>query len=84
MAIKMDVDFVGVPVKDAYLAIDDQFLALSKGSMRFSLLFHASEGSAPFKAEQFECAYDLEAGNPFEQAYAYLKTLPEFEGATDY
>ena len=32
----------------------------------------------------YECTYDLtSADNIFKQAYSYLKTLPEFTGATD-
>lgn len=31
----------------------------------------------------YEFEYDQNGSNPIEQAYNYLKTLPEFEGATN-
>ena len=38
----------------------------------------------PFFAEQvLSCAYNLEGANPIAQAYAHLKTLPDFAGAAD-
>lgn len=30
------------------------------------------------------CAYDLEGENPMKQAYAHIKTLPQYDGAQDY
>ena len=35
------------------------------------------------QTKSYDCAYDLAGGNAHTQAYEYLKTLPEFAGATD-
>lgn len=36
-----------------------------------------------FSVLSFECAYDISGENPLAQAYAHLKTLPEFVDALD-
>lgn len=84
MALKADVDFMGIKVLSAYAALDPDLLALSKTSMRFSLAYSTKAGQPPFQVCHHECSYSIDGLNPFEQAYAYLKTLPEFEGSTDY
>lgn len=51
------------------------------------ITFHVrsyKENGLPFFAEQLLSAtYDLDGANPIAQAYEYLKTHPEFAGATD-
>jgi hypothetical protein len=42
-----------------------------------------SEGLPSFSDAAYEAVYDLQGQNPIAQAYAHLKTLPEFAGATD-
>ena len=36
-----------------------------------------------FATIDFGCKYEMDGANPFAQAYAHIKTLPEFAGATD-
>lgn len=45
-------------------------------------------GSSNDRINGFKCLYEFNcdlnsADNPYKQAYAYLKTLPEFAGAVD-
>lgn len=42
-----------------------------------------SATTTPFSSIPYRCAYSLTGANPIEQAYVYLKTLPEFSGAAD-
>lgn len=52
-----------------------------------AMIFHVrsyKEQDKPFFAEQvLQSPYDMTGENPFKQAYAYLKTLPEFQDAED-
>jgi hypothetical protein len=56
------------------------------GKDRFTADVHwlkqSSDGEL-IKAQHFDVVLDLDGGNPIQQAYEYLKTLPEFEGAED-
>lgn len=70
----------GVEVKAAYIRVEGVRIV-----GKTELLFRARvsvDGVLPhFSDISCECAYDLDGDNPFKQAYAYLKTLPEFENA---
>lgn len=46
-------------------------------------VFKDSKAAVPFDDFGVKCAYDLSGANPIAQAYAHLKTLPNFEGAVD-
>ena len=83
MALSLDVDFKGLPVKNCYISIVGGNFSLSKESAVFTVAFRAAEGSEPFKYSNFECLYDLDGENPFAQAYEYLKGLQEFSGSID-
>lgn len=55
-----------------------------KTAMQFNVYSHIDGKTVSFFAEYlFDCAYDVSGENPLKQAYLYLKTLPEFAGATD-
>jgi hypothetical protein len=55
----------------------------SKKQMTFAVRSYVGTENPSFSENYHSCAYDLNASNPFAQAYAHLKTLPEFAGATD-
>lgn len=72
----------GLQASNAYHRVEAVTLP-SKTEITFSVRSYAST-DMPFFAEEFySCAYDLSGSNPIEQAYVYIKTLPEFAGATD-
>ncbi|MNK92404.1 hypothetical protein D3C87_1125280 [compost metagenome] len=83
MAISITVNFKGIVVNNAYVRV--VMPTISPGNTRFEFVAHVmvSPETDSFKATAYEAPYDLEGANPVEQAYAYLKTLPEFEGYTD-
>ena len=72
----------GFVSKDSYISISS-IKKLDKVSMNFSVNFRKDKESEPFNSKDFFCAYDIQGNNPIYQAYAYLKTLPEFAGAID-
>lgn len=73
----------GFTATDAYLRVEG--MSLEHDSMSFRVRSYASDegGLSAFSDEGFDCAYDMEDGNPFTQAYAHLKTLPAFSEAED-
>ena len=72
----------GVEVQNAYLRVEGVRL-ISKTQIKFQLR-KSVDGVLPHFADSaYECEYDIAGDNPIKQAYAHLKTLPEFAGATD-
>lgn len=83
MALTQNIEFKGIPVSNAYVRVLQTTLGMDKVSMIFSTQTSSRAGIEPLSNEVYSAPYDLEGANPFNQAYEYLKTLPEFEGSTD-
>ena len=78
-----------ITVSSAYAKIEG-ILLLNKTSISFKVRFYNDDtlpnvtSIVPFFTEEgFSCSYDLTKTNPIEQAYLYIKTLPEFINAID-
>ena len=71
-----DVDF-----SDAYIKVQTVFC--TKSDMNINVLIHKEQNGLVVDARQYFSSLDLNGFNPIKQAYDYLKTLPEFAGATD-
>lgn len=83
MALKKTVTTAtGVQVTDAYNIVEDVSFP-TKTNMYFNLCSKVDAASDPFQKQAIVCAYDMNGENPFKQAYAHLKTLPEFANAQD-
>jgi hypothetical protein len=83
MAISKTIEtLTGIQVSDAYFRVES-VIVHSKTEMQFSLRGYVSVDKPAFDNKSFSCKYDIEGANVHTQAYEYLKTLPEFEGATD-
>ncbi len=84
MALKCSVTAPGgVTVNDAYIRVLDPSID-AKTHINFTLTFSVDEESAsPFATRRERCAYDLAGANPYAQAYAFLASQPEFEGAAE-
>lgn len=72
----------GVKIYNAYFRINNIELK-SKTNMLLHVYGYAFVEKKPFDYKVIDAPYDLEKGNPFEQGYIYLKTLPEFADAVD-
>lgn len=73
----------GFTATDAYHRVGHLSLQ-GKNSIVFMLeSYKGSEESISFASERKSCSYDIAGENPIKQAYLYLKTLPEFAGASD-
>ena len=55
----------------------------NKTAISFHIRSYTATDKPFFEESVLSCAYDIEGANPIKQAYEYLKTLPEFEGALD-
>ncbi|MCP1679406.1 hypothetical protein J2T31_002138 [Kerstersia gyiorum] len=86
MALKIAItSSSGVSVPSAYHRVENLYLD-GKERIAFRLRTYVSHETTDLDAldeRMFRCAYDLEGENPICQAYRHLKTLPDFEGATD-
>jgi hypothetical protein len=84
MALKKTViTHHGFEAKDAYHRVEGVCLD-SKIKISFQVnSYKSQESGVAFSNAALACDYDIEGANPIAQAYAHLKTLPEFAGATD-
>lgn len=71
----------GFSVSNAYCVVDSVTI-LPNGQMSFTFSwFSDATGAHPsFQSGAYTTAYNPSAGDVFSQAYAYLKSLPEFAG----
>ena len=72
----------GIVVQDAYHRIESLRL-VNKEKMQFNVCAYADVNAAPFMSNMYTCVYDIKGENPIKQAYVYIKSLSEFEGAAD-
>lgn len=83
MALKKTVQTsFGLEVRDAYHKVENVSL-ISKNQISFQLRSRVDADHSIFDETLIQCPYDIDGENPIAQAYAYLKTLPEFDGAVD-
>lgn len=83
MAIKKTIILSsGLVANDAYIRVV-RVNVTWKNSGNVEMSYHVSADQPPFQTRQFSFQYDLQGDNPWRQAYQYIKTLPEFEGAED-
>ncbi|MDP9653340.1 UNVERIFIED_ORG: hypothetical protein J2W87_001249 [Pseudomonas putida] len=83
MALKKNISFRGLVVEEAYVRVVTPTIAPGNTRFVFVAQIMASAEHEPLSSSSFEAPYSLLGSNPVEQAYEYLKTLPEFEGCTD-
>jgi hypothetical protein len=84
MALQMTVTTPhGFEATNAYHRVENVSLA-SKESIRFDVMsYKNAEAAAAFNAQSHLCAYDLSGDNPIKQAYEHLKSLNEFQSASN-
>lgn len=83
MALKKSLTTVhGINLADAYIRVEALRLA-TKSTIAFNACIYADPARPMVDGRPIECAYNIAGANPLEQAYAHLKTLPDFAGAMD-
>jgi hypothetical protein len=82
MALKKNASTeFGFDVANAYQRVES--MKLKKASMEFQVAVYSDVTKNAFNHKNYSCEYDIDGANPIAQAYAHLKTLPEFAGAVD-
>jgi len=82
MALKKnEVTQFGFDVANAYQRVEN--IKLKKTSMEFQVSVYSDVTKNAFNYKNYACGYSIDGANPIAQAYAYLKTLPDFAGAID-
>lgn len=84
MALKKTVTTVhGLKASGAYHRVEGVEI-VNKTSINFNIRSYSSANGFPFFSElALNCPYDISGENPIQQAYGYVKTLPDFSDATD-
>lgn len=73
----------GFDAVDAYHRVEGVRMP-SKTEILFQVRSYKDNSGVPhFNDAAHVCQYDMNGSNPLTQAYAHLKTLPEFSDATD-
>lgn len=83
MALRINTTFKNIPVNQAYVTVELPQISLDKSMVEFGVWYRTNQGEEQFHCVSYASPYSLTAGDPFEQAYLYLKALPEFAGCTD-
>lgn len=83
MALTQGFKFKGISVDSAYLRVSMVTILPGNTSMEFHVSLSAGPQEIPFDSVGMSCFYDIDGANPVEQAYAYVKSLPEYQEAID-
>jgi hypothetical protein len=91
MGLKKAITYKSIQLDGAYFRAVLPQIDTSKDTMSFSVWVFPSQPNADdqdnmlgdLAAYYSGVPYAIAGANPFTQAYDYLKTLPDFAGATD-
>lgn len=91
MGLKKAITYKSIEITEAYFRVIRPQIDVSKNSMTINVWVFPTQAASEDPANMLsdramyynDVPYDISGSNPFEQAYAHLKTLPEFEGAVD-
>lgn len=83
MALKLSMDFRGIPVSGAYIKVINPTIHEGNTSMSFTVNYSVDSGAVTFNSVYLQTGYSLEGENPIKQAYLQLKGMEEFAGAED-
>ncbi|MFO3895202.1 hypothetical protein [Klebsiella michiganensis] len=83
MSLIVDTVFKGISVESAKVTVGDIYIADGHTVLSVTANWSAPGSSEFFKQTTYNCPYDINGTDPLTQAYAYLKTLEEFSGATE-
>ena len=83
MALKRNISSsYGIDVNGAITKVENITFE-NKLRMRFFAKTYAKEGFPPISSDQHAIDHDLSGPNAYEQAYSYLKSLPDYSDAID-
>lgn len=69
-------------INEAYIRVEN--IKVEKNKLHFNVRGYVTKESNSFVTDEcISCNYDLDASNPYIQAYVYLKTLDNFSNHID-
>jgi hypothetical protein len=82
MAIEKTITLnTGIVVENCVHVVDVVSI-VGRSKMHFSILCYVKNaGAESFNPKTYIADYDIDGPNPIKQAYQYLHSLPDFEGA---
>jgi hypothetical protein len=85
MALKKSFEVSpGLMAQDAYFRVSNVSIVRGEPAGATVQVFASEDHTQkPVQVRCYGFEYSLDGANPIKQAYAHLKTLPEFAGATD-
>lgn len=81
MALQLSTSKYGVTFASAYYKVSD--MQVSKEGVEIYVHLLTEQGGEKLDTLVYSMDYAVNGGEPLTQAYNYLKTLPEYAGATD-
>jgi len=81
MALLKNIDFKGLIVNKVYVKVWQ--IKGNKNELYCDVLYAVDNSSEMLMSKTFLFDYNIDGENPIKQAYAHLKTLPEFADAID-
>lgn len=81
MALQKTTTFNGINVPNAYIRV--WRFEGNKSTLSVGVEYCATATDVRFNSVTYQVPFVLTGDNPIRQAYEHLKTLPDFEGATD-
>lgn len=79
MKLKMAATYKGIPIPAAVFTVE--YITIQNNQLDFYLSMRAEVGAYILSGEYYGCSYDSSSANLEEQAYNYIKNLPEFSSA---
>lgn len=83
MSLSKSVTFKGITVNSCIIEVGAVSILEDHETMSFVVNYKAGEEYESFDSVAYSCVYDITGADPITQAYAYLKTLDDFSGATE-
>lgn len=81
--LKMTFNFNGVTVVDGVLNVIMPSISTDQTTLSFGLAYRATVSDPLLNSETYSCPYDVTSGDPFTQAYDYIKSLSQFNDVVD-
>ena len=81
MALQLSTEKFGATFAQAYYKAER--IVVSKDGIHISVNVYNTANGEVMDSKHYQMDYDAAGGEPLTQAYNYLKTLPEYSGATD-
>ena len=81
MALQKTIKYKDIEIKNAYIKVAG--FSGDKSTLQATVSIQAATDKQVVDLRQVSVPYVLDGENPIKQAYEYIKTLPDYENASD-